>query len=256
MAATSEQAVARATDKLGETPEKMRDMPDELRKALEAKADDPKVADIRDDMLKACEQPDIYLLRFLRVRKYDVEAAVSNVIGWFRWLNVQQKLPTDLMKVFSDGQEQSAEKADGADLTYWGCKAADVKDVLESDAFGVLPGYTKDGSKCMCISDVGAMIGLMKIHPVKKVMLSTTYLLEQLSFDPNVQVCGLALLYDCENYSLSLLKEVRATRQPPRASRCNVYHARRLARSPDAARPPSPFQTVRPARRHCAPRSS
>ena len=103
---------------------------------------------------------------------------------------------------------------------------------------------TKDGSKCMCISDVGAMIGLMKIHPVKKVMLSTTYLLEQLSFDPNVQVCGLALLYDCENYSLSLLKEVRATRQPPRAQpRCS-------------APAPSPSQTVRPARRHCAPRSS
>ena len=95
--------------------------------------------------------------------------------------------------------------------------------MLECNAFGVLPGYTKDGSKCMCISDVGAMIGLMKVHPVKKVMLSTTYLLEQLSFDPNVQVCGLALLYDCENYSISLLKDVRqpAPLSPPRAPRCS-----------------------------------
>jgi hypothetical protein len=209
MAVTSEQAKARALTY--ETPEKMRDAPDELRKALRAKAEeDPKVADIKDDLLKACEQPDIYLLRFLRVRKYDIDASVSNVVGWFKWLQVQQNLPTELLKAFKEGQGPSSdgEKVEGPELTYWGCKAADVKDVLESNAFGVLPGYTKDGSKCMCISDVGEMIGLMKTHPVKNVMLGTTYLLEQLSFDPNTQVCGLALVYDMENYSISLLKEL------------------------------------------------
>ena len=77
MAVTSEQAIARATEKLGETAEKLRDTPDELRKALRAKADDPKVAEIRDDLLKASEQPDIWLLRFLRVRKFDIDAALD-----------------------------------------------------------------------------------------------------------------------------------------------------------------------------------
>ena len=39
-------------------------------------------------------------------------------------------------------------------------------------------------------------------------MLGMNYMLEQMSFDPNTQLCGLAMVYDMENYSIALLKSL------------------------------------------------
>ena len=92
---------------LGETDEKLASAIAELRKALLAKVEDEKVSDIKEDLLKAAEQSDVWLLRFLRVRKYDMDAAVTNVIGWFRWKNVQENLPTDLMEALGGNMAET-----------------------------------------------------------------------------------------------------------------------------------------------------
>ena len=158
MVELTSQAKARA-EKIGETDEKIASAPGELRKALVAKAEDEKVKDIKADLLKAAEQPDIWLLRFLRVRKYDIDAAVANVVGWFRWKNVQENLPTDMLEAFGANME------DVQDLSYWTVKAAAVKDVLEGGGISFLPGYTKSGAKAMCIRDVADLIKLMQTQP-------------------------------------------------------------------------------------------
>ena len=181
-------AAKKAAEELGETDELLRTAPDALRKALLVKAEDETVADIKDDLLKSAEASDIFLLRFLRVRKYDTDAAVANVVGWFRWLLVQRNMPTDMLKAIG-GTDDASPADDCAELSPWTVKAADVQDVLESNAIEMLPGYTKDGAKAMCISDIAEMLNVMKERGVKRTMFGMNYLLDQASFDPNTQVC-------------------------------------------------------------------
>lgn len=198
----STHAKERATA-IGETDDKIAEAPGALRKALLAKADDASVKDVKDDLLKAAEQSDMWLLRFCRVRKYDMDAAVTNVIGWFRWKNVQQNLSTDLVEAFG-----GTNAVDTQQLDYWTVKAADVQDVIEHGGISFLPGYTKRGAKAMCISDVADLIKLMQSQPIQKTMIGMNYMMEQMSLDPNTQLCGLAMVYDMENYSIALLKSL------------------------------------------------
>ena len=211
----------RAKEELGETVEKIQTTPDLLRDNLKEKAALQEYEDISKDLLQCLEQSDLHLLRFLRTRKYNIEAAAHNVVGWYRWLQIQQNLPTDMIKTAlksDDGDDKetltSSENYENhiENLSYWDLKAKDVKSILDANVIFLLPGYANDGSKILAITDITKMIDLMKNQPIKHVMLGMNYLLEQASLDPNTQICGLSIVYNMENYSISILKELMKRR--------------------------------------------
>jgi hypothetical protein len=168
----------------------------------------------------------MWLLRFMRVRKYVVADAVKNVCGWIRWCAVQSNLPQDMFEDF--GKE--AVGAFEGDI--WTMKAADFKDILEENVLAMLPGYSTDGNKMLCILRLNAFLEQMKKQPIKKVMLASTYLLDQASLDPNTQVGGLGIIEDLGNVDFGAFKSMMKRKdfqelQKKKASAMNDSCARR-----------------------------
>ena len=204
--ALSELAAARAAEELGETPELLATAPGRLKLKLAEAAALPANEDIAGDLKKASAQGDAWQLRFLRVRKYDVDEATKNVCGWLRWHHVQVNLPQEMFDALSGGEEKKSDEQLNTDLFTMTC--ADYKDVLEESEFRMLPGYSKDGAKYLCLLDLNAFLDQMKALPVRKLMLGMQYMFEVASLDPDTQVCGIGIIEDLEGANLGTLRSL------------------------------------------------
>ena len=139
------------------------------------------------------------------MRKFNLDDALKNIVGWFRWYEVQNNLPVEM---FEDALGGSVESMATFESDIWKVKAADVHDILRLNLIQTLPGYSTDGSKFIAILDLNGFFDLMRTQPMKKVMLSTTYMLDQLSLDPSTQVCGLGIIEDLSGANLSMMKSL------------------------------------------------
>ena len=200
----SDLSAAKAAEELGETPELLASAPGQLRAKLAEAAAAPENEDIAVDLRKAAEQSDAWLLRFLRVRKYNLDDALKNVCGWLRWHQVQVKLPVEMFEALTGGDTPAPDEEFNTDL--FTMSARDYKDVLETSTFRMLPGYSKDGCKYLCILDLNSFIEQIKEKPMKKLMMGVQYQLEQASLDPNTQVCGLGIIEDLEGVDLGQMR--------------------------------------------------
>ena len=78
----------RAEDELGESEPLVEAMSARLKEELVRAAAIATNADVADGLRRSASMYDLWLLRFLRRRKYRVAEATANVVGYLRWINV------------------------------------------------------------------------------------------------------------------------------------------------------------------------
>jgi len=127
--------------------------------------------------LKLEREDDLFIIRFLRARKFDQKRALE-------LLNNYHKFPLEHQKAYISPHEATAEHA---------------KKLFDTKIMGILPKRAKNGSVVLYI-DTG------KLDPTKlnqkDLQLGTTYMVKRLLNDEVTQICGITFLEDLEDFSL------------------------------------------------------
>ena len=152
---------------LGEIPEKRMEMIQELRTRLKSWQPDPEDPNESELTLQRVED-DLFLLRFLRARKFDIERSVKLFVNFFKYR----------IKYSSMLGEISV-------------KAAET--TLNEKIVSVLPHRTQDGCKVLV-----ARLGLFDLeeHPPEAILRMLLVILDHLIEDEETQVHGIVFCED------------------------------------------------------------